>query len=189
MLKRYACTRAELSCIIGNLFIELSPPCERCGEDALTITGTTVTGNKGTLFITAAGFDFFLIHEDKAYLQYCRAEIEKHVAALGLSLNNKTNIYPLRNGIDFLGFHTYLTETGAVIRKVRRRSKNNMKRKLKKMRGLVERGKITTATVEQSYKSWRGHASKGNCYHLIRRTDHYYDSLFKSKEAGKCQKQ
>lgn len=133
--------------------------------------------------------DFFLIHEDKAYLQYCRAEIEKHVAALGLSLNNKTNIYPLRNGIDFLGFHTYLTETGAVIRKVRRRSKNNMKRKLKKMRGLVERGKITTATVEQSYKSWRGHASKGNCYHLIRRTDHYYDSLFKSKEAGKCQKQ
>ena len=132
--------------------------------------------------------DFFLIHEDKAYLQYCRAEIEKYVAALGLSLNNKTNIYPLRNGIDFLGFHTYLTETGAVIRKVRRRSKNNMKRKLKKMRGLVERGKITAATVEQSYKSWRGHASKGNCYHLIRRTDHYYDRLFNSKEAGKCQK-
>jgi hypothetical protein len=135
-----------LSCIIGNLFIELSPPCERCGEDALTITGTTVTGNKGTLFVTAAGFDF-------------------------------------------LGFHTYLTETGAVIRKVRRRSKNNMKRKLKKMRGLVERGKITTATVEQSYKSWRGHAEKGNCYHLIRRTDHYYNRLFNSKEAEKCQKQ
>lgn len=133
--------------------------------------------------------DFFLIHEDKAYLQYCRAEIEKHVAAIGLSLNNKTNIYPLRNGVDFLGFHTYLTETGAVIRKVRRRSKNNMKRKLKKMRGLVERGKITTATVEQSYKSWRGHAEKGKCYHLIRRTDHYYNRLFNSKEAEKCQKQ
>jgi hypothetical protein len=75
------------------------------------------------------------------------------------------------------------------IRKVRRRSKNNMKRKLKKMRGLVERGKITTATVEQSYKSWRGHAEKGNCYHLIRRTDHYYNRLFNSKEAEKCQKQ
>ena len=35
MLKRYACTRAELSCIIGNLFVELSPPCEHCGEDTL----------------------------------------------------------------------------------------------------------------------------------------------------------
>ena len=132
--------------------------------------------------------DFFLIHEDKEYLRHCREEIEARVGDLGLSLNAKTNIYPLRNGIDFLGFHTYLTETGAVIRKVRRRSKNNMKRKLKKMRGLVERGKITTATVEQSYQSWRGHAAKGNCYHLIRRTDHYYANLFKQKEAAQCQK-
>ena len=30
---------AEASCIIAHLFVELAPPCERCGEDALTITG------------------------------------------------------------------------------------------------------------------------------------------------------
>lgn len=64
MLKRYACTRAELSCIIGNLFVELSPPCEHCGEDTLTITGTTVTGSKATLFVTAVGFDFEGCAED-----------------------------------------------------------------------------------------------------------------------------
>lgn len=67
--------------------------------------------------------DFYLIHEDKAYLRYCRAEIERYVGELGLKLNNKTNIFPLRNGIDFLGFHTYLTDSGKVIRKVRRGSK------------------------------------------------------------------
>ena len=67
--------------------------------------------------------DFFLIHPDKEYLQYCRVEIEKHVAKLGLYLNAKTNIFPLKNGLDFLGFHTYLTDTGKVIRKVRRKSK------------------------------------------------------------------
>lgn len=72
MLNRYACTRAELSCIIGNLFIELSPPCERCGEDALTITGTTVTGNKGTLFVTAAGFDFEGCAEDAVTIDRIR---------------------------------------------------------------------------------------------------------------------
>lgn len=71
----------------------------------------------------------------------------------GLALNEKTNIYPLKNGIDFLGFHTYISETGAVIRKVRRKSKNNVRRKLKKMRGLLEAGRITPETVEQSYKS------------------------------------
>lgn len=58
MLKRYACTRAELSCIIGNLFVELSPQCSHGGEDTLTITGTTVTGSKATIFVTAVGFDF-----------------------------------------------------------------------------------------------------------------------------------
>lgn len=42
--------------------------------------------------------------------------------------------------------------------------------------------------VEQSYQSWRGHAEKGNSYHLIRRTDHYYNSLMKPKEAAQCQK-
>lgn len=132
--------------------------------------------------------DFFLIHEDKEYLRYCRKVIEDHVGALGLSLNGKTTISPLKNGIDFLGFHTYLTETGGVVRKVRRRSKNNMKRKLKKMGDLYAAGRIDKKTVEQSYQSWRGHASKGNCYHLIRRTDHYYNDIFNSKEEGKCQK-
>ena len=122
--------------------------------------------------------DFYLIHEDKEYLRYCWKEIERHVNELGLSLNAKTNIYPLKNGIDFLGFHSYLTESGAVIRKVRRKSKNNARRRLTKMRGLLEAGKITPEKVEQSYKSWRGHASKGNCYHLIRNMDQHYNKLF-----------
>lgn len=122
--------------------------------------------------------DFYLIHEDREYLRHCWKEIEEHVNKIGLALNEKTNIYPLKNGIDFLGFHTYISETGAVIRKVRRKSKNNVRRKLKKMRGLLEAGRITPETVEQSYKSWRGHASKGNCHHLIRNMDQYYNQLF-----------
>ena len=132
--------------------------------------------------------DFFLIHHDKAYLQECRKQIEAFAQARGLSLNAKTNIFPLKHGVDFLGFHTYLTESGAVIRKVRRRSKNNMKRKLKKLAALQATGRIDAKTVEQSYQSWRGHAEKGNSYHLIRRTDHYYNSLMKPKEAAQCQK-
>ena len=287
MLTRYACTAAELSCVIGNIFAELSPPCAACGAEVLQITGTTVTGNAATLTVTEAGFDFdgcaddtamiermrkgrciyaktgagaertdgiqrdceserpckahlhdliigstegnvgipignqtsqlfallyldgldhfvkeklgikyygrymddfFLIHHDKAYLQECRKQIEAFVQARGLSLNAKTNIFPLKHGVDFLGFHTYLTESGAVIRKVRRRSKNNMKRKLKKLAALHAAGRIDAKTVEQSYQSWRGHAEKGNSYHLIRRTDHYYNSLMKPKEAAQCQK-
>ena len=126
--------------------------------------------------------DFYLIHEDKAYLQYCRGEIEQYVARPGLRMNKKTNIFPLRNGIDFLGFHTYLTESGKIIRKVRRSSKCNAQRKLKKQRGLLDREKISLSDIEQSYGSWRSHAEKGNCYHLIQKTDSLFQNLFKESE-------
>jgi hypothetical protein len=115
-------------------------------------------------------------------LQYCWREIEAYLAPLGLTLNNKTNIFPLRNGIDFLGFHTYLTDSGKVIRKVRRKSKCNEQRKLKKQRALLDAGKITLEAVEQSYQSWRSHAEKGNCYHLIQQMDNTFKNLFKESE-------
>lgn len=47
--------------------------------------------------------DFYLIHEDREYLRHCWKEIEEHVNKIGLALNEKTNIYPLKNGIDFFG--------------------------------------------------------------------------------------
>ena len=68
MLTRYACTAAELSCVIGNIFAELSPPCAACGAEVLQITGTTVTGNAATLTVTEAGFDFDGC-ADGAYMQ------------------------------------------------------------------------------------------------------------------------
>lgn len=59
MLTEYACTRRELSCIIGNLFTEIEPPCERCGDaDALTISGTTYAGTRAVLTVTEYGFTF-----------------------------------------------------------------------------------------------------------------------------------
>ncbi|MDR1736246.1 MAG: RNA-directed DNA polymerase [Oscillospiraceae bacterium] len=131
--------------------------------------------------------DFFLIHEDREYLQKCRGEIEKRVSELGLSLNNKTNLFPLRNGIDFLGFHTYLTETGKVIRKIRRKSKNNARRRLKRMKGLLVKGGLSFKKVQSSYQSWRGHAQHGNTYHLVRDMDAYFTKLFKECEE-KCPK-
>lgn len=71
-----------------------------------------------------------------------------------------------------------MTDTGKIVRKVRRNSKCNEQRKLKKQRGLLDKGKITLAAIEQSYGSWRSHAEKGNCHHLIRETDRKFNRLF-----------
>ena len=50
-------------------------------------------------------------------------------------------------GIDFLGFRTYMTDSGKVVRKLRRESKNRIRRKLKKFRHLLDEGRITFETV------------------------------------------
>ena len=107
-----------------------------------------------------------------------RKEIEDYIKPLGLRLNNKTQIFPLKNGIDFLGFHTYLTSTGKVVRKVRAKSIDNMKRKIRKYRGLVDSGRMTLESVLQSYASWCGHISHGNTYHLRQNMDAYFFSYF-----------
>lgn len=57
-MTRCACKGAELSCIIGNIFTELRPPCDMCGGEAVTIRGITPTGHEATITLTAAGFDF-----------------------------------------------------------------------------------------------------------------------------------
>ena len=72
MLKRYACTVAKLSCVIGNIFEEISTPCAACGEEVLQITGTTVTGNAETLTVTEAGFDLDGCADDNDMIERMR---------------------------------------------------------------------------------------------------------------------
>ena len=122
--------------------------------------------------------DFYIISSDKLLLREILKKIEAYIKPLGLRLNGKTQIFPLKNGIDFLGFHTYLTSTGKVVRKVRAKSIDNMKRKIRKFRGLVDRGKMTLESVSQSYASWTGHISHGNTYHLRQNMDAYFYGYF-----------
>ena len=119
-----------------------------------------------------------VVFSDKLLLRQILKEIEAYIKPLGLRLNGKTQILPLKNGIDFLGFHTYLTQTGKVVRKVRAKSIDNMKRKIRKFRGLVDSGKMTLDSVVQSYASWTGHISHGNTYHLRQNMDAYFFSYF-----------
>ena len=122
--------------------------------------------------------DFYIISSDKLLLREILKQIRAYIEPLGLRLNGKTQIFPLKNGIDFLGFHTYLTSTGKVVRKVRAKSIDNMKRKIRKFRGLVDRKKMTLESVAQSYASWTGHISHGNTYHLRQSMDAYFFAYF-----------
>lgn len=126
--------------------------------------------------------DFYIISNSKEYLQYCLEAIVMFVETLGLTLNGKTQIVPLRKGIRFLGFHVYLTDSGKVIRKLTGENKREIKKKLRKKAKLVKAGKLTKEKFIESYKSWRNHASHGNCIKLVHSMDLYVEDLFKEFE-------
>ncbi|NCE97587.1 hypothetical protein [Emergencia sp. 1XD21-10] len=68
--------------------------------------------------------DCVLIHNDKKYLQCCLKAMSEYLnKELQLEFNEKTQIFPIRNGVNYLGWHFYLTDTGKVIRKVKRQTK------------------------------------------------------------------
>ena len=122
--------------------------------------------------------DFYLLSEDKEYLNQCLERITGYLSGLHLKLNGKTEIVPMKKGIRFLGFHSYLTEDGKVIRKLTGDNKRQIKKKLRRNAKLVMAGKMTIAKFYEKYNSWKNHASHGNCYRLISHMDSFVESLF-----------
>lgn len=110
--------------------------------------------------------DFYLMHPSKEYLKYCLEVVREYLATLELELNGKTQIFPFKNGVDYLGFHTYVTEDGKTIRKVRNENKRNARRKYVKMAKLVSAGKLDRKKFDGSFLAYKNHLSKGNCYSL-----------------------
>lgn len=127
--------------------------------------------------------DFYLIHENREYLKYCMEEIRKKCKEYGFVLNEKkTKIAPLRKGVKFLKTKFFLNETGAVIRKMNRKSPVKMRKKLRIFRRWIDEGRFTITDVETAYQSWRGHMIRGNSTLVLRKMDAFYNSLFKNKE-------
>jgi hypothetical protein len=126
--------------------------------------------------------DFLLIHHDRSSLDEClrhiRAFLERR---LRLSLNRKTQIFPLCHGVDYLGFHMYLTESGKVVRVLRRDSVRRVKRKLRRFQEKYREGEMDMKTVERSLHAWLGHAGQGDTWRL--RKD-ILDKYRFSKERG-----
>jgi len=86
-----------------------------------------------------------------------------------LNFNEKTQIFPLKNGVDYLGWHIYLTETGKVIRKVKPQTKNRYKRKLSYFEYAYAHDLVELKDISQTMSSYRAHLSYGHTYKLQKR--------------------
>lgn len=111
--------------------------------------------------------DAILICNDKQYLKECLREMREYVEQeLQLEFNQKTQLVTIKDGVDYLGFHFYLTDTGKVIRRLRTKSKRRWKRRLKKMKRQYRQDELSFEKISQSIASYKGHLRHGHTYRL-----------------------
>ena len=76
--------------------------------------------------------------------------------------------FPLQNGIDFCGFHTYLTRTGQVVSKLRYSSIKRMKRRIRLWEKQYAAGEVSREKIMESFTAWEAHAKHGDTKQLRR---------------------
>ena len=128
--------------------------------------------------------DMVLLHPDKDYLREClsrmRALLEDE---LQMEFNEKTQIFPIQNGVDYLGWHFYLTDTGKVVKRLRTQNKKKLKRRMQGLKKGYAEGRLEWDDVKRSMVSTQGHLLHGHTYHLRERI--YSNTTFvrKTEEA------
>lgn len=125
--------------------------------------------------------DLALIHSDREKLEQVLADIRTQMAALGLELNSKTRIYPLRQGVMWLQWRFVLTDRGKVVRKLNDKKIGQERRKLRKMHKRVEDGRMTMAQVRDHYRCWKANAQRGNTRNLLKQMDRTYTDIMKEE--------
>lgn len=102
--------------------------------------------------------DMILIHKDKKYLRYCKNIIEHYCNKyLKLSLNSKTQIGRVKDGIDFLGYRHIVNDKGKIIRKLRVSSKQRLKKHLKTLNKLTAKNIIDEDYVKIRKQAFFNH--------------------------------
>lgn len=126
--------------------------------------------------------DFYLIHPSKAHLTYCLEVIRAYLETLDLELNGKTQIFPFKNGVSYLGFHTHIGADRTPVRRLKNQNKRNAQRKFVRMAKLVAAGKLPPEKFQASYGAWKNHISHGDCYGLGKKIDERIRRILKKEK-------
>ena len=108
--------------------------------------------------------DFVVLEKDKARLHEVKHEMEDYLAQLRLKLHtDKCQVFPIKDGTDFLGYQIFPTH-----RRLRPSSVRRARRRLRVLREDYDSGKISWADVNHSVQSWLGHVKHADTYGLRR---------------------
>lgn len=111
--------------------------------------------------------DFILVDHNREKLSYSLAELRKYLDTLGLSLNKKTTLQKLSQGVIFLGWKFILTDTGKVILKPDKRKLTAKRRKLRGIKRQQAAGNLSEKDVMQIKQGMIAHLEHGNARRVI----------------------
>jgi len=123
--------------------------------------------------------DGLALSDNKELLEQLYAGMKQVVEQLGLSFNaRKTRIVKISKGFTFMKVRYWVTPDGKIIKKLTRSGITRMRRKLKKLKPLVDKKTITMDDVYNSIQSWLAHSRVAKSYHTVKGMLKLYNSLF-----------
>ena len=102
-----------------------------------------------------------ILHKNKRYLEFCLEEIKRILKKYKLELNEKTQIIKSTENFQFLGYK-FIIKNNKLILKVKNKTKKRFKTKMKKLKILLDKKKISLFDYNQIKASYIGHLSHGN---------------------------
>lgn len=130
--------------------------------------------------------DGIALSKDKEVLERLYEGMKVVVEKLGLSFNiKKTRIVKMSKGFTFMKVRYWITPDGKIIKKLTRGGITRMRRKLKKLKRLIDKKTITMDDVYNSIQSWLAHSKVAKSYHTVKSMLSLYNKLFAGYKINK----
>lgn len=106
--------------------------------------------------------DILVMSENKELLEKALAEARELAIAIGLSFNGKTQLFPAKNGVAFLGWHFSLTNCGKNEKKLSLVTKKRFLNTIKSINLEYNTGMIPWREAQERLQSYCAYLKKGN---------------------------
>ena len=107
--------------------------------------------------------DFVIFDTDKERLKELKNILSEKLKDVKLELNDKTNIYDLSKGFNFLGYKFILVGKKLIV-KINNQTKRRIKKRIKK---LEKRTDFNKSVIKASYRGYLSFANSGNLIYKL----------------------
>ena len=124
--------------------------------------------------------DSYAIHHDRHYLEWVYDVVRDAAKFLGIQVNEKkTTIRPLTDDFVFLKKRVHIEDSGRIVLRLTRENIAEERRRILVCREEYDAGRMSAASVWQSYQSWRGYAKQYNGYKTVGAMDQFFATVMK----------